>query len=238
MKPRLIASIVLIAGGIILFVKEVDYPFPWRYPVRGIDISHYQGVIDWEKLRSSGIDFVYIKATEGVDYNDGYFKNNWQGAGRAGIKRGAYHFFSLMKDGTAQARHFSSSVALSECELPPAVDLEFPGKNEKIPTPEHLATELKRFEDELRTSCPIAPVYYMNEEFYERYFKTRPAPERLWIRGIYHKPAVMAKVPYLFWQYSSIGYENGVSGPIDLDVFNGTAETFSRLLHNGKKCGK
>ena len=66
---------------------------PQHYAVHGVDVSRWQGEIDWPKLRTQGANFAYIKATDGGDHLDPMFKTNWQRAKEAGIRRGAYHFF-------------------------------------------------------------------------------------------------------------------------------------------------
>src|SRR5437016_13909496 len=83
-----------------------NHPSLSRYPVRGIDVSHHQGPIDWDAVASDGVTFAYIKASEGGDYQDRRFKENWLGARHAGVLAGAYHFFTFCKDGAAQAENF------------------------------------------------------------------------------------------------------------------------------------
>ncbi|AQT43495.1 lysozyme [Bartonella apihabitans] len=68
-----------------------------NYPVRGIDVSHHQGEIDWHKIKSQNISFAYIKATEGGDFKDPQFKKNWDHALEAGLRVGAYHFSGLKR---------------------------------------------------------------------------------------------------------------------------------------------
>ena len=80
------------------------------YQVRGIDVSHYQGAIDWGAVRSGGVSFAYIKATEGADGVDDQFATNWQGAASAGVTRGAYHFYNFCKTGSEQADRFIATV--------------------------------------------------------------------------------------------------------------------------------
>ena len=76
------------------------------YPVQGIDVSHYQGEIDWAKMKQQGMDFAYIKATEGSAHEDKRFDKNWKEAKAAGMLCGAYHFFSFESEGAKQAEHF------------------------------------------------------------------------------------------------------------------------------------
>ena len=74
---------------------DPDVPDPEQYPVRGVDVSYYQGTIDWQVLAQQGVDFAFIKATEGSDHNDTQFVQNWEDAKAVQIYVGAYHFFSF-----------------------------------------------------------------------------------------------------------------------------------------------
>src|SRR5687768_3711582 len=93
-----IAPLLVVAGYAVLGAKAW-HPSEARYPTQGIDVSHHQGVIEWSLLSGQGVDFAYIKASEGGDFVDPAFARNWDGAGRAGIRRGAYHFFTLCRSG-------------------------------------------------------------------------------------------------------------------------------------------
>src|SRR5438128_304537 len=88
-----IAPLLALAGYAVLSSKAW-HPSDARYPEQGIDVSHHQGAIDWAVLPAQGVDFAYIKATEGGDHVDRLFARNWQAAADAGMKRGAYHFFT------------------------------------------------------------------------------------------------------------------------------------------------
>jgi lysozyme len=237
MMTRLLIFLGAVIAIIGFLATEFDYPFPWNYPIRGLDISHHQGSIDWGKLGKAKVDFVYIKATEGVDYTDHLFASNWQGAQRADIKRGAYHFFSLCKPGIDQARNFIKTVKLSKGDLPPAIDLEFGGNCTKIPSRTQLVAELQAFEKEIYTAYAVRPIYYVTEDFFEHYFKGQEPSNALWIRGIYHKPKFMKNAKCKFWQYSSIGYVNGIHGRVDLNVFNGNRLEFGLATGSGLQFG-
>ena len=140
MKKRLLLSGagVVIAVGIVcaLFYFDVlhfNNPSTKDYPVRGVDVSHYQGEIDWGTLADQKIQFAYLKATEGSSYLDPYFLENWKGAKEAGLKYGAYHFFSYDGSGSQQAEHYIASVPMGGA-LPPVIDLKFYGdKEENLP---------------------------------------------------------------------------------------------------------
>ncbi len=85
-------------------------PHPWtgrapqNYAVHGIDLSRFQTDVDWPTARANGVNFAFIKATEGSDRLDAMFHNHWRGAGQAGVARGAYHFFYLCGTARQQAR--------------------------------------------------------------------------------------------------------------------------------------
>eukprot|EP01030_Chromulinospumella_sphaerica_P019884 gene19884-19787_t len=85
-------------------------PDPGRYPVRGIDVSHHQGTIDWTAVAADDVAFAYLKASEGGDHRDRTFAANWQAARAAGLKVGAYHFFTFCRPGADQARNFLAAV--------------------------------------------------------------------------------------------------------------------------------
>src|SRR5690349_93936 len=93
----------------------------------GIDVSNHQGTVDWEDVASDGVSSAYLKATEGDDFVDKRFAENWSGAASAGIARGAYHFFTLCSSGAAQAANFLRVLPTDGQALPPAVDLEYSG---------------------------------------------------------------------------------------------------------------
>ena len=104
--------------------QAADVPSKQDYPVRGVDLSYYQGNIDWDVLASQGVDFCFIKATEGIDHNDSQFAQNWETAQSAQIYVGAYHFFRFEDSGRAQAENFIQTVPVTENTLPPVIDVE------------------------------------------------------------------------------------------------------------------
>ena len=113
-------------GGVISIVGAAFFFMNWepdrnQYTIRGIDISHHQGDIDWAQVAADDIAFVYMKATEGGDFKDRAFARNWAGAGGAGLARGAYHFFSLCKSGREQAQNFLSVLPQDSDMLAPVV---------------------------------------------------------------------------------------------------------------------
>lgn len=120
----------LLYNGTIWF----NNPSNEEYPVRGIDVSAYQGDIDWELLSQQEIDFTFIKATEGSDFQDKLFAYNLENAMKTELQVGAYHFFSYDSQGETQAYNFINTVPKLEGMLPPVIDIEFYGDKEEKPT--------------------------------------------------------------------------------------------------------
>ncbi|MBP5609087.1 MAG: glycoside hydrolase family 25, partial [Lachnospiraceae bacterium] len=120
-----------IAGTLSLFyfgILHINNPGINRYPVVGVDVSAYQGDVDWKVLSSQGISFAYIKATEGSSHTDRCFSYNWEKAAECDIRTGAYHFFSFESPGKTQAEHFIETVSPVENMLPPVIDVEYYGR--------------------------------------------------------------------------------------------------------------
>jgi lysozyme len=189
------------------------------YPVQGIDVSNHQGAIDWSRLPGQGVDFAYIKASEGGDFRDKRFLQNWAAAGRAGIRRGAYHFFTLCRSGADQATNFLAAVPHDPAALPPAVDLEFLGncRSATRMTPTTLRRELQTFLVlvESRTGKPT--LLYLTQEFDDAYQVSATFDRPLWLRRIIFEPRFGAR-PWTLWQASNFRRLDGIEGRVDWNV--------------------
>jgi lysozyme len=192
-------------------------PSEKHYPFQGIDVSHHQGRIAWEKLPSQGVDFAYIKATEGADHADRRFAINWQEARDAGIHRGAYHFFTLCRSGRDQATHFIRQVPVDPAALPPAVDLEFPGNCKRRPSRAKFHKELSDFLRIGEGRYGQHAVLYTTPHFEKRYRISKTFKRRLWLRSIRSKPRFASR-PWTIWQASTTRRLNGVRGHVDWNV--------------------
>jgi len=206
-----------------------NYSTAAHYPVRGIDVSRHQGSIDWKAVSASGIRFVYLKATEGGDFQDASFRQNLRAASDLGLACGAYHFFSLKTPGSVQARNFIGTVPVSGMTLPPAVDLEFWGNASERPTPEAFQQELRTYLDAVRQADGREPVIYTSSDFSGVYLKNFQV-RRSWVRDIALGPWWDGNQGWLFWQFSDRGRVPGIDGYVDLDVFNGGEESFGALV--------
>jgi lysozyme len=224
----------LAAWGLWTGVLRVNYPSADEFPVRGIDVSHYQGRIDWPQLRGEGLSFAYVKATEGGDVTDPSYAENVAGARAAGLKVGAYHFFTFCRDGAEQARHAVQVIGRDgDADLPLVVDLEFGGNCSRTPSPAELDRQFAAFEAVVRAELHRAPVLYVTQDVVKRYLAEAPARgsslagHRWWVRSIVGGPGGRCG-QWAFWQYANRGQVRGVHGPVDLDVYCGGRPEWAR----------
>lgn len=180
----------------------------------GIDLSHHNGPVDWGRLGTEPLDFVYLKATEGDDHVDARFQENWQAATRLGWQTGAYHFYLLCRDGASQAENFIRQVEVRAGTLPPAVDLEHAHNCRARGDRAATLDELRGFLAALETEYGAVPVIYTTPAFHAEWlagegFEAHP----LWIRSLDGRP----EGPYAIWQYSMKGRVKGIEGLVDLN---------------------
>ena len=213
-------AVIFLLGGIGLGLLYFQIPtrlIAKGYPVQGIDVSHYQGQIDWQQMKAQGIDFAYIKATEGSSYVDECYERNMTDAENAGIAVGAYHFFSFDSPGATQAEHFIQTVG-EDGTLIPVVDAEYYGnKRKNPPEAEAVRRELTELLQILEAQYGCKPMIYSTQPFYQRFLKGYFEDYPLWIRGVYLPPAQ----EWAVWQYSDLLQPDGVSGDekyVDGDV--------------------
>lgn len=216
------AALLLFEGGYIRF----NYPARERFPVQGIDVSHHQGPIDWALVKKASIDFVYIKASEGGDFTDPRFEANWRGAGEQRIRRGAYHFFTLCREGEKQADNFISVVPVDKTALPPAIDLEYTGNCADPGRRQNFDTEIEIFYRKIKARYGTTPVIYTTYEF-DALHDLSPYAARLWIRDIFRQPDT--KYDWTFWQYTNRLRVPGISAPVDGNVFRRSKARLRRL---------
>ena len=237
MKPRRrralsLVWILLLANAALLLLWSrgllaLNHP---RQPVRGVDVSHYQGDIHWPTLARQDVRFAYIKATEGSGSRDERFPENWQNARAAGLKVGAYHFFSFDSSGAAQAENFMGTVPVEPDALPPAIDVEGYGSHRfRLPDADAVLPEITAMVDALREAYGRPPVIYCNRAVYRKYIMGRFADCPVWFRDLIDEPVLPDRRPWTLWQYTDKGRLKGFEGEaafIDINVFNGTQAAF------------
>lgn len=210
--------------------KEYGVCIPCGYEVHGIDISHYQGDIDWSLLAlnrqtDSPLHFVFMKATEGGDHGDDTFRNNFTEALNHGFIRGAYHFFIPSTDALKQADFFIRTVQLKAGDLPPVLDVEVTGKKNKA----ELQRSVKQWLDRVESHYGVKPILYTSYKFKTRYlndslFNAYP----YWIAH-YYVDSVKYQGKWDFWQHTDVGNVPGIEEDVDLNVFKGTLEELKKL---------
>jgi len=198
---------------------------PKHYPVHGVDVSRWQGQIDWAKLRSQGANFAYIKSTDGGDHLDPMFMKNWRGADAAGLKRGAYHFFYWCRDAGSQADWFIRNVPRDPEALPPVIDVEWNHLSDckRRPSRERVLEKMKVFMEKIEAHYGQRPVIYTAPDFYADNLRGAFENYPFWLRAVAQHPSkVYPGRKWVFWQYSGSGLSQGVNGKIDLNVFRGS----------------
>jgi lysozyme len=215
--------------------------------IEGIDVSHWQGSIDWIAVHNDGIVFAFMKATQGTDFIDSEFSNNWIGARDAGVIRGAYHFFCPNLDGTAQADLLLETMGpLDAGDLPPVLDVE--GVPASICPPccssgvscADMAARIGQWVDRIEAVTGRSPIIYTGRSFWEGSVcnDTGVNDVPLWVANweVTCPDIPSAWADWVFWQTADNGSEGGID-PVDLDVFNGDAAALAAFIGSGPACG-
>lgn len=201
-------------------------PFPHDFPIHGIDVSKYQGDIDWAQVKASGVKFAYIKATEGGDHTDAKFQQNWNGAKAVGLPRGAYHFVYWCRPWHEEMRHFIQTVPKEPDALPPVLDVEATPESKKCKRRLERGPVLAEMREMLRAMerhYGKKPVIYSTVDFYEAILSPNELEEYpIWIRSTKHSPHVRyGSRNWHFWQYQSDAQIPGIVGNVDRNAFRG-----------------
>lgn len=226
---------IVISVGIMLWngIIFLNNPSIDEYPVRGVDVSSYQGKIYWKTLSEQDIQFAFIKATEGSSFVDPNFSENYSNAQKTKLRIGAYHFFSYDSSGKTQAENFIKVVPISDNMLPPVVDVEFYGNKEKNPpNPKDVDKELSAFLQEIEKHYKKKPIIYATVKSYDMFISGKYTDYNIWIRNILSYPSLSDNKQWTFWQYTDRAVLDGYSGNekfIDMNVFNGSKEDFNSL---------
>lgn len=190
----------------------------------GIDLSHHQSKIDWDKLEKQKPYFIFFKATEGLTHKDTQYSTNYKNARKKKIITGSYHFFSYKSTGKAQAKVFLSVAKFQKGDLPPVLDAEF---KRNMPSTEKVTKELIEFLKYVTVKTGVKPIIYCDYDFFEKYLKNKlKTKHHLWICDYRRKP----KAEWLFWQTTDKFKIAGIKGNIDFNLFNGNKEKLKSYL--------
>lgn len=204
--------------------------------VKGVDISHHQGVINWSKSDKKLFSFVYIKSTEAAKFKDPLFKHNWNGAKGVGIYVGAYHVYNFKISGRSQAMNFINTVPKYKNSLPPAIDLHLISSvtNEEK---SKMIKELKIFNKLLLNHYGKNPIFYICNSQHKKYLLGHfNNPVWTWHYTEKTKPSKFGNKSWTMWQYGIAGKSNTKykkftkNFGLDVDYYNGTMKDFLKLI--------
>lgn len=211
-------------------LKGYGVCMPSGYNVHGIDISHYQGKVDWKMLSQTRqsqfpVRFIFMKATEGGDFADNHFVANFDSARVHGFIRGAYHFYNPKTDPIRQAEFFKNSVNLEPGDLPPVLDIEKKAKDMN-----RLRDDLKIWLQLIEKHYGVKPIIYASYKFKTSYlndsvFNSYP----YWIAH-YYVDSVRYEGDWSFWQHHDAGTLPGIDEQVDLNIFNGSLQQLDSML--------
>ncbi|WP_422385741.1 GH25 family lysozyme [Paracoccus suum] len=205
---------------------------PYNQEVHGIDISRYQGDIDWQRVRASGVSFAFIKATEGGDHSDPAFRRYWAETAAAGLPRGAYHYFYFCRSGVQQAAWFIANVPRDGRSLPPVIDLEWTASRTcpRRPSGAEVRAEAESFMRVLQAYYGQRPIIYTTVDFYHENQLGQMNAE-FWLRSVADHPSrIYPGQRWTFWQYTGTGTVPGIRGNVDLNTFAGNSAQWRQWL--------
>ncbi len=196
--------------------------------LEGIDVSHHNGVVDWPKVKSAGMVFAIVKATEGVSWVDPELWDNWVGSKGAGLIRGAYHFLDAEKDAVIQAENFLDHVRLEPGDLPPILDVE----QAKGETPEDLDEQALLWLRTVRRFSGHAAILYSSLNFLDKFMPSGFEDHPLWLAEYGEQVPALPNGwhDWTFWQYTQHGHVPGVAGTVDRNRFAGDLAALRGML--------
>lgn len=202
-----------------------------KYPekVYGIDVSQYQGKIEWEQVRaiedSFPVSFALIRATAGKNLLDKQFKRNWEQSKQNKLIRGAYHYYRPNENSIQQANNFIKYVRLESGDLPPVLDIENLPKTQSI---DSLRVGLKRWLAKVEDHYKVKPIIYSGESYYKDFLQKDFKGYTFWIAN-YNFFVEDIKDEWTFWQFTEKGVVQGIKSPVDLNIYNGTPKMLQYL---------
>ena len=208
-----------------------DAEYPEGYEIHGIDISHYQGKIDWEQLTNAMIKgcpvrFVIIKSTEGSSRLDENFRENFNQARDFGFIRGVYHFWSNKSTAREQAYYFLDQVHLTDGDLPPVLDIEHKPADKSVEDFQRdVLTWLHIVEDKYH----VKPIIYTYYKFKEQYLSAPVFEDYPYWIAHYYVDKVQYKGKWKFWQHTDVGKLPGIKGYVDFNIYNGSYYELKQL---------
>ena len=230
--PMTHRAIGLIRGGMIALlascvsmVTHAESTAP-----EGIDVSHYQGDVDWDEVEKDSVSFAFIKASQGQNTVDSKYARNREQVSKTGILYGIYHYLDPSVDAAAQAAHFADVSGGDFGHFPPVVDIEA-FENE---TAAEVIDVLNTFVATVEQQFGCKPMIYTSHGFWNQLDDHDYGGYRLWLADYASNPELPnGWSDWQFWQYQSTGKVDGVAGEVDRSRFNGDVDALGALA-----CGK
>jgi lysozyme len=205
-------------------------------PIQGLDVARYQGRIDFAAARNGGTHFVYMKSTEGKDYLDPNFRENWQRAREAGVARGAYHFMTWCSLASEQAAWFVRNVPNDPDALPPVLDLEFNNhsKCKNKHNREDLLEKVRVMLAAMEAHTGKVPIIYTDINFHREVLEGEHFDNAFWLRSTAAEPHhKYSNRQWMMWQWTQTGTMSGVRVEVDRNAFYGSPDEWVQFLLTG-----
>jgi lysozyme len=199
-------------------IQDFVLNIPEGFESVGIDISHHQGKVPWEKWFSKSpldtlIDFVYCKATEGSTHVDSEWENNRKTLNELGVSNGAYHFLNTTTYSVPQAKHFLAHWKHRDIDLPPVLDVETDATSDKI-----LIANMYDWLEYVEKETGIKPIIYTSLNFYETKFKNEFNDYQFWIASYTYKPSCINDKRIIHWQFTDKATLPEIEHEVDVNV--------------------
>jgi lysozyme len=206
-----------------------------EFEVHGIDVSKYQGDIDWQAVKDSGVAFAFIKATEGGDALDSKFHRNWAAAKAAGVPRGAYHFVYWCRPPHEETGFFKSVVPNDPDALPPVLDVEATPTSRTCKRTlyrDEVLRDMREMLEDMERHYGKKPIIYTSVDFYQAILHSDALSDYpIWVRSTKYHPTVRYGArKWQFWQYRSDGSVPGIVGAVDQNAFHGSRDQWKAWL--------
>lgn len=212
------------------YMTTAPYVDPDRYPIRGIDVSAHNGMMNLRAAREDGIEFIFIKASEGTDFRDSNFRLNYDKARDAGMMIGAYHYFRFDADGVDQAVNLMNTVGGRMLDLGIAVDVEEQGNATGVP-PNVIRERLHDMTEYLNLRG-YRVLFYTNRDGYYDFLMPEFEGMPLWICSFNRTPI---NADWTFWQFNHRGKVKGIRGDVDMNAFSGNRDDWRAFLLDTRK---
>ena len=206
--------------------------------VKGIDVSKWQGTINWDQVKNDGVEFAIMRVSDGTSYTDEQFARNWSEAKRVDIVRGAYQFFRSDDDTAEQAQMVIDAIGtLEPGDLPPTIDLE---SDDGVDNATRIA-RVHQWMDTIEAFAGAKPFIYSGKYWWQDHMGTAEFNDH----PLWHAQYTAAACPTLasqwprwhVWQYTSEGRVAGINGNVDTNRFNGTRAQLDALRVGPAVCG-